>query len=151
MVTMFGSSVIGLLRVRLLVFAVIASVVSACGVAQTHSGFPVDIVAGPSPQPVMSDGRIHLLYELRLTNFARLSIELKAIEIFGEGPTVSSRERKALTIQPRRCRSDAVIARILSELSEFSFSPSYSFFRCTEFRRGTTQNIALVSFIALVS
>ena len=41
--------------------------------------------------------------------------------------TRSSRERKELTIHPRRCRSDGIIARILSELSEFSFSPSHSF------------------------
>lgn len=45
--------------------------------------------------------------------------------------------RKALTNQPRTCRSDAIIARILSELSEFSFSPSHSFCRCTGFWRGT--------------
>src|SRR6516165_2217220 len=36
--------------------------------------------------------------------------------------TRSSRERKVLTNQPRKCRSDTIMARILSELSEFSFS-----------------------------
>ena len=35
--------------------------------------------------------------------------------------TRSSRERKELTIHPRRCRSDTIMARILSEPSEFSF------------------------------
>jgi len=35
--------------------------------------------------------------------------------------TRSSRERKKLTIHPRRCRSDTIMARIISELSEFSF------------------------------
>src|SRR5271167_1540697 len=49
----------------------------------------------------------------------------------------SSRELKALTNQPRKCRSDAIIARILSEKSESSFSPSHSFCRCTTFWRGT--------------
>jgi len=44
------------------------------------------------------------------------------------------RELKALTIHPRRCRSDTIMARILSELSEFSFSPSHSFCRCTTLR-----------------
>src|SRR5215831_5312846 len=34
--------------------------------------------------------------------------------------TRSPRERKELTIHPRRCRSDTIMARILSELSEFS-------------------------------
>src|SRR5215469_941720 len=51
--------------------------------------------------------------------------------------TRSSRERKELTSHARRCRSDTVLARILSELSEFSFAPSHSFCRCTTFRRDT--------------
>jgi hypothetical protein len=51
--------------------------------------------------------------------------------------TRSSRERKALTIQPRKCRSDAIIAGIISEKSESSFAPSHSFCRCTTFWRGT--------------
>ena len=50
----------------------LASLVSLCSLAQTHSGFPVDIVAGPSPQPVLADGRTWLLYELHPTNFAPL-------------------------------------------------------------------------------
>src|SRR6516162_2233980 len=33
----------------------------------------------------------------------------------------SSRERKELKIHPRRCRSDTIMTRIISELSEFSF------------------------------
>src|SRR5215469_13746433 len=48
-----------------------------------------------------------------------------------------SRERKELTIHPRRCRSDTIMARILSELSEFSFTLSHSFCRCTTFWRDT--------------
>src|SRR6516162_9234716 len=51
--------------------------------------------------------------------------------------TRSSRERKELTIHPRRCRSDTSMARILSELSEFSFALSHSFCTCTTFWRGT--------------
>jgi hypothetical protein len=51
--------------------------------------------------------------------------------------TRSSRVRKTLTIQPRRCRSDAIIASMLSESSEFSFSSSHSFCRCAGFWRGT--------------
>jgi hypothetical protein len=52
--------------------------------------------------------------------------------------TRSSRELKALTIQPRRCRSDTIMARILAEKTESSFAPSHSFRRCTTFWRGTT-------------
>src|SRR5882762_5165579 len=43
--------------------------------------------------------------------------------------------------QPRKCRSDTIIARILSDLSEFSSSPSHSFCRCTTFWRGTALRV----------
>src|SRR5437762_2660744 len=51
--------------------------------------------------------------------------------------TRSSRERKTLTNQPRKCRSDTIMARILAEKSESSLAPSHSFCRCTTFWRGT--------------
>src|SRR6478672_9148701 len=51
--------------------------------------------------------------------------------------TRSSRERKTLTNQPRKCRSDTIIAGIMSEKSESSFAPSHSFCGCTTFWRGT--------------
>src|SRR5260370_38584926 len=49
----------------------------------------------------------------------------------------SSRERKTLTNQPRKFRSDTIIAGIISEKSESSVAPSHSFCRCTTFWRGT--------------
>jgi len=51
--------------------------------------------------------------------------------------TRSSRERIALTNQPKKCRSDTIMSRILAEKSESSLSPSHSFCRCTTFWRGT--------------
>jgi len=45
--------------------------------------------------------------------------------------------RKQQLLQPRKCRSDTIIARILAEKSESSFAPSHSFCRCTTFWRGT--------------
>lgn len=85
MVILYRSKEVGLLPVRLFVCAVFASLISVCGVAQTHSGFPVDIVAGPPPQPVSSNGRSWLLYELHLTNYAPLPIELTSIEVLDAG------------------------------------------------------------------
>src|SRR5262249_8244976 len=76
-----------LLLVRVLVWVFIASPVPAGGRAQTHSGFPVDIVAGPPPQPLASEGRTWLVYELHLTNYAPLPIELTEVEVFGDGGT----------------------------------------------------------------
>src|SRR5205823_7443309 len=51
--------------------------------------------------------------------------------------TRSARLLKELTSQPRKCRNDAIIARILPEPSKFSVAPSHSFCRCTTFWRGT--------------
>jgi len=65
--------------------------------ALAHSGFPVDIVAGPSPQPVMANGRPMLLYELHLTNFVSLPIELTRVEVWSDGSSpVASYEGQAL-------------------------------------------------------
>jgi len=57
------------------------------GPAQSHSAFPVDIVAGPAPQPVMADGRARLLYELRVTNFSVGPIELLGLDVLGANGT----------------------------------------------------------------
>jgi murein DD-endopeptidase len=73
---------------RLLASGVFVLFLTAGGLSQTHSGFPVDIIAGPSPQPVIADGRFHLLYELHLTNFAPLPIELTGIDVLGAGTSV---------------------------------------------------------------
>jgi murein DD-endopeptidase len=55
------------------------------GLAQSHSGFPVDIVPGPMPpQPVIADGRTRLLYELHLTNVAPIPIEVVALDVYGD-------------------------------------------------------------------
>jgi murein DD-endopeptidase len=75
---------------RLLVCAVFALLAPLYGVAQSHSLFPIDIVAGPAPQPVMADGRVHLLYELHVSNFAPLPVEVKSVEVFGDGTALAS-------------------------------------------------------------
>ena len=68
-----------------LVATVLALLLPLQVLAQSHSGLPVNIIAGPAPQPVMADGRIHLIYELHLTNFAPLAIELVTIDVLDEG------------------------------------------------------------------
>ena len=52
--------------------------------------------------------------------------------------TRSARQLKELTNQPRKCRSDTIVARILAEKTESSLAPSHSFRRCTTFWRGST-------------
>jgi hypothetical protein len=73
------------------------------GLAQSHSGFPLDIVAGPMPQPVMADGRTRLLYELHLTNVAPIPIEVVALDVYGDEGTVplASNRDEALTVRDK--------------------------------------------------
>jgi hypothetical protein len=55
-----------------------------CGLAQSHSAFPVDVTVTRAPQPVMADGSSHLLYELHITNFAPIAIELTGLDVLGD-------------------------------------------------------------------
>jgi peptidase M23-like protein len=68
---------------RLFAGAVLALLLPLQALAQSHSAFPVDITAGPAPQPVMADGRTRLLYELHLTNFSASPVELLGLDVFG--------------------------------------------------------------------
>ena len=61
--------------------------------------------------------------------------------------TRSARERKALTIHERRCRSDTIMATILSEKSESALRPSHSFRRCTTCWRGTSICLVRMSLV----
>ncbi|MBS0378528.1 MAG: M23 family metallopeptidase [Proteobacteria bacterium] len=73
---------------RICVLSMMATVVGLLPLkilAQAHSGFPVDIAAGPSPQAVVANGRSTLLYELHLTNFASRPIELTRVEVWSDG------------------------------------------------------------------
>src|SRR5271167_1981293 len=83
---------------RLFATAVLALLLSCLGLAQSHSGFPVDITAGPVPQPVMVDGHLRLVYELHLTNVAPIPIELLALDVFGSNgsPALASYHGAAL-------------------------------------------------------
>jgi hypothetical protein len=54
----------------------------------------------------------------------------------------SPREMKALTIQPRRCRRDTVIARILSEHPQIELVVKLLILRVFDLRRGDCELIA---------
>jgi murein DD-endopeptidase MepM/ murein hydrolase activator NlpD len=69
---------------RLLSSMVLALLYCLTSVAQSHSGFPVDITSGPPPQPVLVNGFRHLVYELRVTNVAPIPIDLLGLEIFDD-------------------------------------------------------------------
>jgi murein DD-endopeptidase MepM/ murein hydrolase activator NlpD len=61
------------------------------GYAQTHSPFPVDIISGPSPQAFMVDGRLRLVYELHITNYAPWPVDIMRLDVLGaaEKPMIS--------------------------------------------------------------
>lgn len=67
----------------LLAGAILALLLPFQTLAQSHSAFPVDIIAGPAPQAVMTDGRTRLLYELHLANFSASPIQLLGLDVFG--------------------------------------------------------------------
>ncbi|HEX4809586.1 MAG TPA: peptidoglycan DD-metalloendopeptidase family protein [Bryobacteraceae bacterium] len=70
--------------IKRLLVAVVLALLPLRGPAESHSGFPVDIIAGPAPQPVMVDGRIRLVYELHLINVAPIPIELLTLDVFSD-------------------------------------------------------------------
>jgi murein DD-endopeptidase MepM/ murein hydrolase activator NlpD len=82
----------------LLTAAVLGAVFPPLIHAEARPGFPVEIVAGPAPQPVMVDGRAHLVYELHLTSFAPWPITLTGIDVLGAGasPLVSYRGKELM-------------------------------------------------------
>lgn len=49
--------------------------------AQKISAVPVDVEIPVAPTPVRANGKIHLLYELHLTNFRAKSLELTRLEV----------------------------------------------------------------------
>jgi hypothetical protein len=69
-------------------FDMLAPLVTLALGAQSHSGFPIDVVPGPAPQPVVADGRTRMIYELHVTNYAPLPVEVTAVEVLGAGDAV---------------------------------------------------------------
>jgi murein DD-endopeptidase len=53
--------------------------------AQKPSAVPVDLEIPAPPNPVKANGKIHLLYELHVTNFGARSLELTRVEVLRGG------------------------------------------------------------------
>lgn len=77
---------------RLLFAVILALLVPARPLAHPALALPLplDIIAGPSPQPLAANGRLHLLYELRVINFGAKPIELTKLEVLGDGGAIVS-------------------------------------------------------------
>ena len=70
---------------RLLACAVLALLLALQALAQSHSSFPVDIIAGPAPQPLMVDGRIRLAYQTSAPDEANAAL---VVALVGAGAVV---------------------------------------------------------------
>ncbi len=71
--------------------------------AQLRYAFPipVDVLAAGSPRPVMADGRLRLLYELRVTNFAtdttgQRDMQLRRLEVTADGRPLAAFDQESL-------------------------------------------------------
>jgi murein DD-endopeptidase MepM/ murein hydrolase activator NlpD len=70
--------------------ALLLSVISPGFVsAQKLSAVPVDLEIPIAPTPVKADGKIHLLYELHITNFRARNLELTRVEVLKDGASNS--------------------------------------------------------------
>jgi murein DD-endopeptidase len=76
----------GLIK-NLLVAATFTAFLPHPGLAQYPAVSPIDIIVFRAPQPVMADGRIHLLYELQLTSFSPSPIELLGLDVLAGDET----------------------------------------------------------------
>ena len=56
--------------------------------AQKISAVPVDVEIPVAPTPVRANGKMHLLYELHLTNFRAKSLELTRVAVFKDAANV---------------------------------------------------------------
>jgi hypothetical protein len=74
---------IGLLAIAL---ALIIDITSPSYIfAQKVSAVPVDLEIPVAPTPVKANGKIHLLYELHITNFRAKNLELTRVEVLKDG------------------------------------------------------------------
>ena len=55
--------------------------VGTFGWSQSVSDVPIDIDVPVHPMPIKTNGKVHLLYELHLTNLRTLSIEVTRLEV----------------------------------------------------------------------
>jgi murein DD-endopeptidase MepM/ murein hydrolase activator NlpD len=54
--------------------------------AQLLSAIPIDVDVPVPPTPVKADGKVHLLYELHLTNFRNKDLELTRLDVLTDRP-----------------------------------------------------------------
>src|SRR5580704_15682268 len=89
--------------VRALLLSAVLIVHSPIGRADVENMTPLLLAVHDAPVPFMgSDGRIHLVYELWMTNFSSADIAVQKVEVLGDGATLQSLDTAAVTqrLQP---------------------------------------------------
>lgn len=88
-------------------FLLCLSTVAFCGVggrAQTHEAMtPVLLKVETAPVPFLgSDGRVHLVYELWMTNFSSADVTVEKVDVVGDGKVIQSLDAAAIAtrLQP---------------------------------------------------
>jgi len=82
---------------RAMLGALAATLVAGTASAAEPSVVPLDVLAPARATPVQGAGRLHLLYELRLTNFAPRPVTLESLEALGpSGATLAAFDAAAL-------------------------------------------------------
>lgn len=76
------------IRVLVLIPAVLLLHSSGIAQAQKHSAVPVDLEIPIAPTPARADGKVHLVYELHITNFDKPArdLTLTRLEVLGDAP-----------------------------------------------------------------
>lgn len=101
---------------RALPFALcVALLITQPALAQSHSGLPVDVQVPLAPAPVVADELPRLVYELRITNFAPVSLDLSEIDVIADGASVARLSGKDLegSLETIGAASDNVSSRTI--------------------------------------
>jgi hypothetical protein len=87
------------------------SVIASAGFADTSENMtPLLLTVQDAPVPFMgSDGRVHLVYELGVTNFSSADIAVEKVEVVGDGATLQTLDSAAVAtrLQPAGIRESA--------------------------------------------
>ena len=75
---------------RLIAIAAALSILKMPAQMAAESAVPVDLEVPAPPVPVKADGKMHLFYELHVSNFRPGTLELKRLEVLVDGNRVAS-------------------------------------------------------------
>ncbi|MGH9873500.1 MAG: M23 family metallopeptidase [Pyrinomonadaceae bacterium] len=89
-----------------------------CVLAQKLSTVPVDLEIPVAPTPVRANGKVHLFYELHITNFRAKNLELTRLEVLNDAantlPLASYKDAELTSRIARPGASDVPDKRVIS-------------------------------------